>query len=187
MPHMEIKFTDIIFDPKVQSYCNNPQFQCPNYGHSWACPPEAPYLENKISEYDQFFLVYSEFDIQAHIKEVQNTHPKRSASRILRSLYRKNMGRDLLEKEIENFLSQEDRNYQKRFILWDGHCRVCYQKEGNPCSYDEGILCRYPEEIRYSMEAVGIDVNATVKNGGITLEWPPQQYLYRFGLICYKV
>ncbi|MHA1149229.1 MAG: DUF2284 domain-containing protein [Promethearchaeota archaeon] len=54
------------------------------------------------------------------------------------------------------------------------------------CTYDEGKACRYPELMRISMEASGIDVNATVKNIKINLEWPPITKSYRFSLVCLK-
>ncbi|MCJ7648379.1 MAG: DUF2284 domain-containing protein, partial [Candidatus Lokiarchaeota archaeon] len=74
--------------------------------------------------------------------------------------------------------------YNEKFILWDGYCRICF-KEGKNCTYDDGIPCRYPDKKRFSMEAVGIDVDKTVKNVNIEIEWPPINYAYRFGLICY--
>ncbi|MFW9770939.1 MAG: DUF2284 domain-containing protein, partial [Candidatus Thorarchaeota archaeon] len=52
--------------------------------------------------------------------------------------------------------------------------------------YQSNKPCRYPNEIRYSMEAVGIDVDKTVKKLNIKLEWPPKNYAYRFSLICFK-
>jgi len=58
MPFIEIEFRDIIFNSNVRSYCVNSDFQCPNYAHSWACPPEAPYLEKLISQFHSFFLIY---------------------------------------------------------------------------------------------------------------------------------
>jgi predicted metal-binding protein len=77
-----------------------------------------------------------------------------------------------LEREI--FLS----NYYKAFGLGSGPCRLC-----SDCAFDEG--CRYPEEARPAMEACGIDVFATARKHGFTINvvkdhGDPQHY---FGLV----
>ena len=104
----------------------------------------------------------------------------------LNDLYMKNLLRDELEKEILQFLTNFTANYEDKLVLWDGFCRLCYNKKDLGCTYDSGKPCRYPNKIRYSMEAVGIDVNKTVKNLDFKLEWPPTRFLYSFGLICLK-
>lgn len=185
MPSEKINFEDINFDPKVQTYCNNPNFKCPHYGHSWACPPETPYLEEEVSQYEKFFLVYYEFDLNEYIKKKKAKFPNRNEEKIRNSFYRKQIVRDYLEKEVYKFLESYVENYNEKCILWDGHCRVC-NKKGQSCTYDDQLPCCYPEEKKLSMEAVGIDVDKTVKNVGIALEWPPVNLVYRFGLICLK-
>ena len=186
MPSVEIEIKDIVFSPEVQTYCNNPKFKCPNYGHSWACPPEAPYLEEKISEFKRFYVVYYQFDLKKYVAEVQLKHPHRKKDRIIRSFYAKDIVRDYLEQEIIQFLKDNNEEYEEKLIFWDGCCRVCTNSKDNGCTYDSGKACRYPDKKRYSMEAVGINVNDTVKNLKINLEWPPMNYTYRFGLICFR-
>lgn len=186
MPALETKFEDIVYDPKVQSYCNNPNFKCPNYGHSWACPPEAPYLEQEVSTFKRFYLIYVEFDLAAYIKQEKLKHPKKSEIQIKNSFYRKSPLRLLLEQEIMDFVAKAEGTYTEKLILWDGHCTVCYSKDKKACTYDDGQPCRYPDLMRISLEASGIDVNATVKKVNINLEWPPTTRAYRFGLVCFK-
>lgn len=186
MPYTEIKFRDIIFDPEVQSYCVNSNFKCPNYNHSWACPPEAPYLEKEVSTFNKFFLIYYKCDLNKHIEKEKLKHPNQSEKRIKNKLLMTNFLRDKLEQEIFEFLNEFQDNCKQKFVLWDGHCRVCYNILDKDCSYDSGEPCRYPDKIRYSMEAVGIDVTKTVRNVDLDIEWPPINYVYRFGLICIK-
>ena len=183
MPFKEIEFKDIEFSPEVQTFCNNPNFKCPNYGHSHACPPVAPYLEEKVSKFREFYLMYYKFDLDGYVKQVKAKHPKRSTKKIRTSFYRKNILRDHLEKEIENFINTFDGKYEEKLVLWDGFCRVCY-KEKKTCTHDSGEPCRY--QPRYSMEAVGINVDQTVRNANFEMEWPPVHNAYRFGLICFK-
>lgn len=173
MPWKEIPKDVIIFDPIVQSYCNNPEYLCPFYGKSWACPPEAPYLENEIMSYDKFYLIYTKFEIQ-----------KKGDNKSRTSFRYKDM-REIMEQEMEKFLNQHRKEFKEIKILWDGHCRVC-EKENKKCSIEEDVPCRYPDKIRYSMEAVGIDVTQTVKKLDIDIEWPPINHVYRFGLVCVK-
>ena len=184
---MEIKFKQIAFDPEVQTYCNNPKFKCPHYGHSWCCPPEAPYLEDKVSQYKEFkiYLVYLQFDLKGYVEEIKDKHPKRRENKIRDSIYRKDFVRDYLEKEILDFIKNYNEPYNESLILWAGRCKLC-EKEGKKCTYDSGEACRYPQEKRYSMEAVGINVDKTVKNLNIEIEWPPTNFIYRFGLVCFK-
>lgn len=79
-----------------------------------------------------------------------------------------------LEREI--FLS----GYYKAFGLGSGPCRLC-----DDCAFDEG--CRHPYRARPSMEACGIDVYATVRKQGFTInvvrsQHEPQHY-YGIALI----
>ena len=173
MPWKEVPKEAIIFDPKVQSYCNNPEYLCPYYKHSWACPPEAPYLEKEIMNYAKYYLIYTKFDLT---KSSEN----KSKNYIGYSYMRK-----IMEEEMEEFLQQHQNSFKESRVLWDGHCRIC-EKENKKCSIEENVPCRYPEKIRYSMEAVGIDVTKTVKNLNIEIEWPPVNHVYRFGLVCVK-
>jgi predicted metal-binding protein len=77
-----------------------------------------------------------------------------------------------LEREI--FLS----GYYKAFGLGAGPCRHC-----RTCAFEKG--CRHPYEARPAMEACGIDVYATARKHGFTInvvrnESDPQHY---FGLV----
>ena len=186
IPNKEIRFTDIVFDPKVQTFCVNPKFKCPSYGHSWACPPEAPYLEEKVSSYQKFYLIYSKFDLRSYVKLKKDKHPKRSEDKIRNRFYLKNYLRDDLEKEVFKFLETYNDGYEIKLILWDGHCRICQKLLSKDCTYDKGEPCRYLDKKRYSMEAVGINVSDTVRNLNLNIEWPPINYYYRFGLVCFK-
>ncbi len=186
MPFLEINFNDIIFDEKVQTYCINSNFRCPSYGHSWACPPEAPYLEQEVSKYIKFYLIFVKFNLDSYVEKEKLKHPKRNEISIRNALFMKNLLRDDLEEEIKKFLKDHQDLYNEKFVLWDGFCRICSNEKDNGCTYDEGEPCRYPDKKRYSMEAVGIDVTQSVRNLKFNLEWPPNEFVYRFGLVCFK-
>ncbi|MFW9970307.1 MAG: DUF2284 domain-containing protein [Candidatus Odinarchaeota archaeon] len=186
MPFVEINLEDVIFDLKVQTYCVTPNFKCPSYGHSWACPPQAPYLEQELSKYKKFYLVFVKYNLQLYVEKRKLKNPKRNEVSIRNAFFMKNLLRDELEQEIKLCFNKYSILFNEKLILWDGFCRLCLIEKGKECNYDLGHPCRYPDKIRYSMEAVGIDVNQTVKNLNITLEWPPNEFVYRFGLVCFK-
>jgi len=186
MPFQQINLEDIIFDPDVQKLCISENFKCPNYNHSWACPPEAPYMKGEVSKYSKFFLVYIKFDLASYVKKQKQKYPYRSEQSIRNRFYMKNILRDDLEKKIDSFLEKYNNDFEEKLIFWDGHCRLCEKRDYQKCTYDDGDPCRFPNQIRYSMESVGIDVTKMVNNLDLDIEWPPVNYLYRFGLICLK-
>jgi len=186
MPFVEIDFEDLVFNPLVQNFCTNSNFKCPFYNHSWACPPIAPYLEEKLSEFQKFFLIYFQFDLESHIKETRSKHPNWSEERIRNQVFSKEITRKGLDTEINQFLEEYKEAFLEKLILVGGHCQICEDRRDGDCTYDIGEPCRYPDEMRYSMEAVGIDVDKTVKSLNFRLEWPPKRWIYRFGLMCYR-
>ncbi|MFO8017631.1 MAG: DUF2284 domain-containing protein [Promethearchaeia archaeon] len=186
MPSIEINFQDIVFNKAIQTYCKNSEFTCPHYGHSWACPPEAPYLEEDVSKYSKYLLVYVKFNLEEYIEKIRAKHSNRKKSHIITSIYRKELVRSQFAEEMRECISHLSSEFGDILVLWDGYCKLCEERLNKPCTYDDGEACRFPEDIRYSMEAVGINVSETAKNVGIHVEWPPKTYLYRFGLICFK-
>jgi predicted metal-binding protein len=186
MPFLKVKAQDIIFDPKVQTYCVSPSFKCPSYGHSWACPPEAPYLEETVAKFKEFYLIYYRFNLADYVKAEKAKNPEESETKIKSKLYTNSLLRNKLENEIHEFLDQYQDPFVERLILGDGYCRICSNKTDKGCTYDSGKPCRYPEKRKYSMEAVGIDVTKTVLKLNLDIEWPPKDHIYRFGLICFK-
>jgi predicted metal-binding protein len=186
MPFLEAKLQDIIFDPKVQTYCVSPSFKCPSYGHSWTCPPEAPYMEDIVAQFKEFFLIYYQLDLSEYIKNQKMVYPKKSEASIKNMLYSSGFLHNKLENEILEFIEKYSKPFKEKLVLWDGYCRICSNKLDKGCTYDSGKPCRYPEERKYSMEAVGIDVTKTVSQLKLDIEWPPTNFLYRFGLICFK-
>ena len=109
-----------------------------------------------------------------------------SETQIKNQAYTNSAFKNNLEKEISAFLENYNENYEERLILWAGFCRTCYNKIDKGCTYDSGKPCRYPHKQKYAMEAVGINVTETVKDLNVNIEWPPVNYVYRFGLICFK-
>lgn len=182
MPWKQIDKKDIVFDPEVQTYCKNPKFTCPNYGHKWTCPPEAPYLENEIQKFTDFFLIYIKRDLPMKDNNEPFDFTSLSTKEKRKELQRYEKMRDEVEEEINKFLNLKKHLLKKVKILWDGDCRVC-TKKGESCTFDKGTPCPYPDNRTYSMQAVGINVTKTVQNTNLDIQWPPREYVFRFTLI----
>ena len=187
MPSLEIKYSEIFFDPKVQTMCISPSFTCPYYNHSHSCPPVAPYLEKEISSFKKFYLIYSKTNLSEYIKKIKMKYPNRSEFKIKNSFYMKNLYKDDLYKEVDKFLTSINNNFSETMLLYDGTCRICHNKQDGSCTFDGGKPCRYPNKKRFSMEAVGIEVIRTVYDlKHKDFEYPSKDYAYRFGLVCLR-
>jgi len=186
MPFIKLDVKDVIFDPKVQTYCVSPSYKCPSYGHSWTCPPEAPYFESEVAKFKECYLIYYELNLSDYVKNEKAKYPEKSETAIKNTVYTNKLLHNKLESEILDFLDKYQEHYEEKLILWDGHCRICSNKVDKGCTYDSGKPCRYPDKRKYSMEAVGVDVTTTVSNLNLNIQWPPKDFLYRFGLVCLK-
>ena len=185
MPVIQIKFENLYFNRNVQEMCVTPNFKCPSYGHSWTCPPVAPYLEKAISTYNEYYLIYSKFDLEAYIKKEKELTNRSEFYIKNMFLLTKSFLLNDLDVEFEKFLAQYDKPYKKRLLLYDGTCRYCSTQNEGECTYDTGEPCRYPKEKKFSVEAVGIEVVKTVLEFKLK-GYPSNKYSFRFGLACFK-
>jgi predicted metal-binding protein len=128
------------------------------------------------------------FDLESYIKkEKQRTN--RSEFYIKNTfLLTKSFESNDLENEFKKFLNQYSKDYKKRLLLYDGTCKYCKIQKAGACTFDSGELCRFPQEMRYSMEAIGIEVIQTVRDlkDKLKIDYPSNKYSYRFGLACFK-
>lgn len=106
---------------------------CPHYNLSYTCPPNSPTYTEYTKEHENVLVIamYSDVDEK---NSISNIHPylRRVLSDILIPL----------EKEFDGLLTD------------GGRCRYC-----ETCTYVDGLPCRFPDKIRFSMEAMGIDLD----------------------------
>lgn len=111
---------------------------CPHYNLSYTCPPNSPKFTDytKNHEYSLVLAMYMDVDDNNSIETV---HP-----------YLRKVLSDLLIplEEIFNGLLSDG-----------GRCRYCER-----CTYIDNIPCRYPDKMRFSMEAMGIDLDKVCKD-----------------------
>lgn len=121
--------------PKFLAFCR----ECPNYGVHWSCAPFDFDPMEIWAQYDHLRLVAlvllpgSDMDLEG----------------MLRALH---VERDRL---LEELLELERAN-PGALALSGGSCTRCQR-----CTRLDGVPCRFPERMRYSIEALGGDVGRT--------------------------
>ena len=153
-----IELTQIVFEKRVLLKC----FQCTRYGINWSCPPKIPDMDYQklISEYDDLVLAYCRMPFTKEQFEIV----RRKSSTLLH--------RTLLDAEKLLW----DNNYPLAISFIGGSCKLC--SEG--C---DQLACRRPNLARIPIEAAGVNVVKSAENVGLSIIFPPENYLYRVGLL----
>ena len=132
------------FLQSVRDMCNSAQ--CPRYGKTWSCPPEAPSLEEmreKVKSYAKGIIVQTVGQLEDSYdwEGIQDVALKQSA----------NLGR------LWDALAPL---YPRLYTMGTGGCSKCEK-----CTYPDD-LCRFPARMAYSMEACGLYVSKVCVDNG---------------------
>jgi predicted metal-binding protein len=149
------KYTSIL--PINRIYCDKLKFSklceqgCINFNQKYSCPPHSPSFKRYSNGATQLKVIY----YQLHLNQYQELTPYnrvRASNSVLKSL---------LDRELLTFREQ---GYT---IVGSGSCRAC-----KPCGAKEGVRCKKPEKIIYSLESLGVDVTHLVNCCfGFDLQW----------------
>lgn len=155
-----IESSKLVFEERVLLNC----FHCSRYKVNWTCPPKIPDIDYRklICEYDNVLLVYCKMPFRNKKMDIVR---KNSTNLLHRALL-----------EAEKFLW--DNNYPLAISFIGGSCKLCDQG----CDQHN---CRQPTLARIPIEATGINVTKSLKNVGLTVTFPPNDYLYRVGLLVW--
>lgn len=139
--------------------------QCPNFGKSWTCPP---FEENQKA----FFHKYPELLLTATKVIPFNTQiPFNESRRLLRPE----------RVRIQNKLLAMEKEWGGVSVSYVGECLYCGD---NKCSRIHGFPCRHPEKARTSLEALGFDLVASVRElFGIDILWSDNGYIPEYLLL----
>ncbi len=152
----------LIFEENVKMNC----FYCGKYNNNWKCPPNLPDIDYKkmMSEYDVAMAVVLTFQIkqQSECDKIRN-----DSSVILHRLLLN------LEKWMYN------RNSSNAISFIGGSCKLC--KGG--CGKEK---CNNPYMSRSPIEAVGINIIKSMKQYGVSLDFPTDWVLKRIGLLLWQ-
>lgn len=143
----------------IRDYVNVEEFvecckKCPMYQKKWSCP-----------EFD--------FDPVDYWKQFKwlRIYGKKIYLEDDKDITMDNMDKFLrdFQNQIADELFEEEKKVPGSVSLSAGSCIVCGEDN---CSKKEGLPCRYPEKLRYSIESLGGNVGLTVsKLLGIDLLW----------------
>ena len=142
--------------PRFLGYCQ----QCENYGRVWSCPPFDFDVETLTDGYCQVAVwgTTITFDQVARETCVTLELSRQTASEAIEAAWQ----------VLLPFLYRLEAEHSGARIF-TGRCRQCRPVL---CSRVEGRPCRKPQLMRHSLEAVGFDLSATVRDLlGIDLEW----------------
>ena len=174
----QIRFDQIVFAANDTEVCNNCQTPykkhpkgCPNYQQNWSCPPFSPSVSDtqaSLKTYTYFWLLIIEYPIPRNkLKFIQNWKTKKEFAHIT--------------KELNDFLSYVQSNHQEWKIFYCSHCEICKEKNYSDCTCPSAP-CRYPNKIRISPEAAGIQVFDTLQKLDHSIETEPSTKLKRIGM-----
>ena len=117
---------------------------CPNYRKKWTCPPYSPtfneYSANlKYTNIAFLTVSLNQFDY------IKNDYLKIKAAN------------SIIKSKADKIIRKLSCDYGK--YVSSGSCRLC-----KPCKCKLGEACRFPDKMAYSFEALGVDVNALIKD-----------------------
>lgn len=151
-------------------YCK----ECSNYGSIWSCPPFDFDVMQFWRRYDSLELIAEEiiFDEEYAGREFDEAEMDEITEKSIRKV-KADLSEELYEKE---------REYPGSVSLSAGSCILCSER----CTKGEGKPCRFPDKMRYSIEALGGNVGLTIsKLMGIEIEWMKDGVLPdKFVLVC---
>lgn len=132
---------------RFQDYCKT----CPHYGKNLACPPSTPYFTDYVGKARTARVIC----YKVHLAAPQTTTADEQRAEIRKA------GQFLAE-ELKPYLKQGHK------VAGAGFCRAC-----PTCAAEVGSnACNKPAERIFSLEAMGIDVAALIKQSfGFGLEW----------------
>jgi predicted metal-binding protein len=162
---------------------------CPDYGKTLSCPPYTPTAE-------EFRKIVSEYRYALFIKfKSQTKADPKIAKHLSKAETDPAIPQDIKDK-VQKFWAawKEDKlkmlsavldlekaamskGYPLAIGLVSGYCQLCEK-----CTLDRAT-CVYPTKVRYSEEAVGVNVQATAKNAGIKAKFPFEKNPASFALL----
>ena len=162
---------------------------CPNYGKTLACPPYTPTADEFrkiVSEYRYALLMKFKSRAKANPKIAKHLSKPETDSTIPQDIKDKMQEFWAAWKEdklkmLSAVLDLEKAAMSKRYPLAiglvSGYCQLCEK-----CTLDRAT-CVYPTKMRYSEEAVGVNVQATAKNTSIKANFPFEKNPASFALL----
>ena len=86
---------------------------CPNFGKRVSCPPLAPMFDYVFDMSQKIYVIYSIYDLRAHVEKMRARHPLWTDAQLLNVLYWQGSARKALKLNILQFnkIYKKDRFY----------------------------------------------------------------------------
>ncbi|SFT39903.1 Predicted metal-binding protein [Selenomonas sp. GACV-9] len=140
---------------KYIAYCR----ECPNYDTVWSCPPLHFDADAYLAKYQWIHVIGCKVILDRHIIEAADT-----AKNI------KSVGGQIVtavKLDMEQRMRKMEEAVPGSISLSSGGCNMCPE-----CTRKEGRPCRYPDKMRYSLDAFGFDLSAIAKDMlGMEIQW----------------
>ncbi|MBO6074508.1 MAG: hypothetical protein J6P74_05175 [Paludibacteraceae bacterium] len=169
MDVVAIRHDDLVFEERVRLKC----MHCTNYREKWTCPGRLPDLDFQkiVREYEHLAVIISrqKSDVRDQKSEIRDQMSEVRFREAANGLHRAML-------YLEGELFKRGNAMAEAFIGCG--CQLC--KDGCP---KEG--CAHPEQARVPWDATGCNVVKTLANIGVSVEFPPKEYVYQYGLMAW--
>ncbi len=153
-------------DEYIRKYRNEEKFigfcrACRHFSKTWSCPP---FLHNEEKCLDGFTLAII---FGTLLKIGSNLYEQCFEIEICKKIVYRLIEQE--RKRIDTRLLQLEIEYPKSRAFYAGTCYLCGKR---PCTRVTNKPCRYPQQMRPSLEAFGFDIGATSEHLlGLKLDW----------------
>ncbi|HSV50403.1 MAG TPA: DUF2284 domain-containing protein [Candidatus Acidoferrales bacterium] len=170
-----IPANQVVIEDRVVLKC---KVGCNHYGETLACPPYTPTAEQFrkiVSEYSYaMFMKFTttascEPEVYPHLMTYQtNTELSKDIKDKAAKFWQ--CWKDSKQKMLVSVVGLEKaamkQGYSLAIVFISGHCQLCEK-----CN-TESKICRHPELMRMSEDAIGVNVKKTAANAGIKYQFP---------------
>lgn len=147
---------------KLQGYADiqNTRSQCekcPRYNNSWSCPPCTPDITRYVGKYRFASVIAVKVGYPPEMCDSKADRKQIVAERT--GYY------DMQRRRIQTMLLGLEKKHSGSYSV--STCLICEK-----CARSEGMPCRHPDKMRYSMTTLGLDFTRLLKDEfNIELTW----------------
>ncbi len=163
--HMDHMIEEYLSLRKTRGYCQ----KCPKYGKYWSCPEFGFDEKIFLNEFKFMYPIGREYQI-----------PKKDRQKVIGIQACANYCTEVhnaMKVESWRDLLQLEKDIPGTITLMPGNCHIC-DVAGIGCARTKGLKCRHAHMMRFSLEALGFDVDAISKfEIGLLMRWPREGHL----------
>lgn len=153
-------------DEYIRKYRDEEKFigfcrACRHFSKTWSCPPFLHDEEKSLDGFSLAIIFGTRLKIGSDLYE--QCFEMEACKKIVYRLIEQE------RKRIDARLLELENEYPNSRAFYAGTCYLCGKR---PCTRADNKPCRYPRQMRPSLEAFGFDIGATTEHLlGVTLDW----------------